>query len=60
MQHLLLVVIPWRLRINFGLPAKAVEVLRKFSEILAGHICHGLERRRLEVFETSVIEDLSY
>jgi hypothetical protein len=57
---LLLVVISWCFDINFGLFSKAAEVLRKLSEILSSHIGHRFERRWLEVFETSMVEDLAY
>jgi hypothetical protein len=57
---LLLVVISWCFDINFRLLAKAAEVLRKLPEILSSHIGHRFERRRLEVFEASMVEDLAY
>jgi hypothetical protein len=57
---LLLIVVTRCLDVNLGLLAKAAEVLRKFPEILSSHIGHRFERRRLEVLETSMVEDLAH
>jgi hypothetical protein len=59
MQDLFLLSVTWRFGFGLGLFPKAVEVLSELPKILTSHIGHRLERRRLEVFKSGMVEELT-